>query len=51
MKDIIEVARLIRILESDDSNEDKVIQIKLFRDNGIITSDEALDLAIEYFTK
>ena len=51
MKNILEVARLIRVLESNDSKEAKVKQIKLVRDNGDITSDEALDLAIEYFTK
>ena len=51
MANILEVARLIRVLESNDSKETKVNQIKLVRDNGDITPDEALDLAIEYFTK
>ena len=51
MRNILEVARLIRVLESESvSKQVKVDQIKLVRDNGDITSDEALELAIEYFT-
>ena len=50
MRNILEVARLVRVLE--DKNLDKkakVNQIKMVRDNGDITEDEALELAIEYF--
>ena len=49
MRDIVEVARLIRVLESDVSREEKDEQIKMVRDNGDITADEAFELAIEYF--
>ena len=50
MRNILEVARLIRVLESEayTANE-KVAQIKMVRDNGDISSDDALELAIEYF--
>ena len=50
-RNILEVARLIRVLEDGDiSRQDKVEQIKLVRGNGDITDGEALDLAVEYFT-
>ena len=50
-RNILEVARLIRVLEDGDiSRQDKVEQIKLVRGNGDITDEEALDLAVEYFT-
>ena len=51
VRDILAVARLIRVLESKNySKNEKVEEIKLARDNGDITPDEALELAIEYFT-
>lgn len=47
---ILEVARLIRVLEDEAiAKETKVQQIKVVRDNGDITEDEALELALEYF--
>lgn len=49
MRDILEVARLVLVLESDVDCDTKVQQIKLVRDNGDITPDEALELALEYF--
>jgi len=50
MRDIHEIARLIRVLEDKDiTREIKVQQIKMVRDNGHITPDEAFELAIEYF--
>ena len=49
MRNILEIARLIRVLEAECyDRETKVAQIKLVRDNGDITADEALELAIEY---
>ena len=49
MRRILEVARLVRVLEDKGiSKQEKVDQIKMVRDNGDITSDEALDLAVEY---
>lgn len=47
---ILEVARLIRILESNIPKERKVANIKTVRDNGDITHEEALALTIEYFS-
>ena len=47
-RNIMEVARLFRVLESRDSVQDKANAIKLVRDNGDITPNEALELAIEY---
>lgn len=50
MRNILEVARLIRILEDDQiSKYMKVSQIKMVRDNGDITKEEAIELAVEYF--
>lgn len=49
MRDIREVVRLVLVLESDVDRDTKVQQIKLVRDNGDITPDEALELALEYF--
>ena len=49
MRDILEVVRLVLVLESDVDRDTKVQQIKLVRDNGDITPDEALELALEYF--
>jgi hypothetical protein len=52
MRNILEVARLVRVLEDKAiSRDEKIAQIKLVRDNGDITSDEALELAIEYLTE
>lgn len=51
MRNILEVARLIRVLEDKSiSKEDKTEQIKLVRGNGDITAEEAFELALEYFT-
>lgn len=51
MRDILEISRLIRVLEDEKiSREDKIEQIKLVRDNGDITEKEALELTFEYFT-
>lgn len=47
---IIQVAHLIEYLLGDASKENKAAEIKAARDNGLITRDEAIDLAVEYFT-
>lgn len=49
MRNILEIARLVRVLESGLSKEEKIAQLKLVRDNGDLTQDEALELALEYF--
>lgn len=51
MGNILEVARLVRVLEAPEiSRKEKAEQIKLVRDNGDITPEEALELALAYFT-
>lgn len=50
-RDILELARLFRCLESGDCVEMKAKEIKYVRDNGHITEDEALTLALEYCTR
>lgn len=49
MRNILEVVRLVRVLESDLPNEEKVAQLKMVRDNGDITQDEAVELVLEYW--
>jgi hypothetical protein len=49
MRNIMELVRLIRILENEDySKDEKVKQIKQVRKNGDITEEEAIELAVEY---
>lgn len=51
MRNIMEIVHLIHILDSDDyAKATKVADIKYHRDNGNLTEDEAIDLAVEYFT-
>ena len=46
---IMRLVGLIRALEQDARSADsKVRIIKMYRDNGVITNDEAVDLVIEY---
>jgi hypothetical protein len=50
---IIQLAHLIEYLAKPNYNvsmQSKIAEIKLARDNGIITQDEAIDLATEYAT-
>ena len=47
-RNIVEIARLVVYLNSDAPVKDKVAQIKVMRDDGYITSDEALDLTVEF---
>ena len=51
-RDIMQVVHLIHVLESDDGSwtkEQKIDHLKMVRDNGDITNDEAIELAVEYF--
>ena len=49
MSNILKVARLIRALEEEDRDiELKVEIIKMYRKMGIITEDDAIELAVEY---
>lgn len=45
---IIEIAKLIEFLANCEDNKKKTAAIKYDRDNGLLTRDEALDLAIYY---
>lgn len=48
-RNILEIARLIRVMEDECiSMDEKVAQIKMVRDNGDISQDEALELVLEY---
>ena len=49
-RDIIEIVNLIRYLEDwHHERSEKAAQIKAVRDNGDITAEEALEIALEYF--
>ncbi len=49
MRRILEVVRLVRVLEDDKfTKQEKADQIKMVRDNGDITFDESIELALEY---
>lgn len=44
----IRMAQVLSFLESSASKEDKILELKMARDDGFITDDEALELAIEF---
>ena len=46
--DFMRIARLCAFLGSSSDKGDKVLEIKAARDDGVITEDEAIDLAIEF---
>ena len=49
MANIIKIARLIRELENEDRSRDSKIRIlKMYRDQGVITEEDAIELVIEY---
>ena len=48
ISDFIRMAHLLGFLDSDAPKEDKVLEIKMARDDGFITEDEAVELAIEF---
>ena len=48
MRNIMNIVNLIRLLESDMPEKEKKQQIKTARNDGDITKDEALELALEY---
>ena len=49
MANIIKIARLIMALEDETRSEDsKVRIIKMYRDMGVISEDDAIELVIEY---
>lgn len=50
MKNILEVARIIRVMEDDSITKDeKILVLKNARDDGYITTDEGVELILEYF--
>ena len=48
LADFLRLARVLGFLESSASKEDKVLEIKAARADGIISDVEALELAIEF---
>jgi len=49
MSKIIEIANLIEyILNPNNPREEKVAQLKLARNDGLISEDDAIDLVCEY---
>lgn len=46
--EFIQMGRLLYFLEMTDSKEDKVDEIKAARANGLITEEEAIELAVEF---
>ena len=44
----LRMARLLGFLETSNSKEDMVLEIKMARDDGLITEEEAVELAIEF---
>ena len=48
-RDIMKIVHLIRGLERPDIDTDvKIDMIKMYREMGYITANEAIDLAVEY---
>ena len=48
VNDFLMMARLLSFLESDASKKSKVLEIKLARDEGLISEDVAIELACEF---
>ena len=48
MKKFLAVVELVRYLAITDNKKEKTIAIKMARDDGYISSDEAIELAIEF---
>lgn len=44
----LRMARLLDFLESSTNKADKVLEIKMARDDGFITEEQAVELAIEF---
>lgn len=47
-QDFLRMGRLLSFLESSANKQDKVLEIKMAREDGLISADEAVELAIEY---
>lgn len=48
ISDFIRMAHLISFLDSSASKKDKALEIKMARDDGFITEDEAIEIAVEF---
>jgi len=46
--EFLRMARLLGFLETSNNKQDKVLEIKMAQADGLITADEALELAIEF---
>lgn len=48
INDFLRMAKLLGFLETSTNKADKVLEIKMARDDGFITDDDAIELAIEF---
>lgn len=48
IEDFLRMARLLGFLETSTNKADKVLEIKMAREDGLITEEEAVELAIEF---
>ncbi len=48
MEDFLRMAKLMGFLETSTNKADKVLEIKMAREDGLIDEDEAVELAIEF---
>lgn len=48
MDAFLRMGRLLAFLETSTNKEEKVLEIKMAREDGLIDEEEALELAIEY---
>lgn len=48
MNDFLRMARLLGFLETSNNVEDKKLEIKMAREDGLIDEEEAIELALEY---
>ena len=48
IKSFLRMAWLLGFLETSTNKADKVLEIKMAREDGLITDEEALELAIEF---
>ena len=48
MNDFLRMARLLGFLEASTNKADKVLEIKMAREDGLIDEEEAAELAIEF---
>ena len=48
MNNFIRMARLLGFLDTSNNKADKVLEIKMAREDGLINDEEALELILEF---